>query len=286
MAGLKFEGDCAQINDKQLAFIKSVIENRGFKDNKVVIEPVGKAGDNYMANVKRIKVEDGNGGSFNMVAKVAPQNEIQRKFGNTESVFRNEHVIYTKVLPKYTQLEKAYDIPSQDRFRYPICYGSTDEAPNEVIVLEDLNESNFKMLSRFEPLNNDCIRSLIRNFALLHSLGFALKYKEPKLFDEFKSELFDMWSNMDNMEEGEALFKGMEINVIGILESNYYKKAVQGAMMGSFHNFGKVSKNDMNSKYSIIQHGDAWTNNFLFKFDVSIKYNFISVQQIIMPVKN
>lgn len=269
MAGLKIEGDLSQISEPQLKYIRSVIEQRGFTNNKVTIEAIGKAGDNYVANVKRIIIDDGKGETFNIVAKVAPVQEMLRAVGNTELLFRNEHIMYTKVLPKLTQLEIAAGIPSQERLRYAACYGSSPDIPNEVILLEDLGKSDFTMLDRFKSLGPDCVQSVLKSFAILHSLSYALKYKEPEVFDEFKNSLFDMWGNLANMPEAVQQFKMMEANVSNIVNNDVHKKAIKGALLGAIKDLAKIGKYDQNSKHAIIQQGDSWNNNIMFKFDVS-----------------
>lgn len=270
MAGLEFEGDLSQINDIQLKYIKSVIEQKGYTNNKVIVEPVGIAGDNYIANVKRIIVEDGKGGSFRIVAKIAPTQEIMRKMGNIEFMFRNEHIMYTIVLPKLTQLEIAADIPPAERLRYAACYGSSNDLPNEVILLEDLKVSDFIMLNRLKSISPDCVKSVLRNFALLHSSSYALKYKEREVFDEYKDSLFDAWAFIDSQEEVKTYFRNVELNAYKLVDSDVRKKAVNGALIGSLREISKMSKYEHNSKHAIILQGDAWTNNIMFKFDVSI----------------
>lgn len=275
MAGLKIEGNLDNVSEPQLGYIKAVIEKRGFKDAKVVFEPVGKAGDNYVANVKRIIVEDKNsvslyGGSLKMIAKIAPTLEALRLLANTQLMFKNEHIMYTKVLPKFEQLQKARDVPKEERLRFAACYGSFEDAPNEVILLEDLKESGFEMLDRFKSLSNECVKSVLRNFAILHSLSYALKHKEPEVFEEFKNSFFDMWANIAGQNEIYQYFNQLESSTLMILESDIHKKTIKGVVSGSMNMQAKQSKINMVSKHSVIQQGDSWTNNIMFKFDVSI----------------
>ncbi|KOB77008.1 Ecdysteroid 22-kinase [Operophtera brumata] len=250
MAGLKIEGNLDNVSEPQLGYIKAVIEKRGFKDAKVVIEPVGKAGDNYVANVKRITVEGINGGSLKMIAKVAPNLEALRLVANTQLMFRNEHIMYTKVLPKFEQLQKAADVPTEERLRFAACYGSFEEAPNEVILLEDLKESGFEMLDRFKSLSNECVRSVLKNFAILHSLSYALKQKEPQVFEDFKNSFFDMWANVATQEETKQYFDQLESSALMILENDIHKKAIKGVVSGSMNMQAKQSKINSNSKHS------------------------------------
>lgn len=272
MSALKIEGDLSQISDQQLTFIKGVIDKQGFTDSKVTIQPLGQAGDNYAANVKRIVIEDGKGKSFKIVGKVAPHQEPIRQMFNTPLVFHNEHLIYTKILPKFSQLEMLADVPLQDRFRYATCYGSLDEASNEVILLEDLNESSFIMLDRMKSLSNECVKSVLKNFASFHSLSYALKYKEPVIYEEFKNSLYDIWATMSAKEQIAKFFKKGESYAASVVDKDVHKNAINGAITAALKGFIKMSTYEKDSKYAIIQQGDAWTNNIMFKFDVSTRY--------------
>lgn len=271
MAGLKVEGDVDNISEKQLGFIINVLEKRGFKDTKVLIEPIGKVGDNYVANVMRITVEDKTPGTFKMVAKIAPTQEEARLMTNTLMLFKNEHIIYTKVLPKFDELQMSADIPAEQRLRYATCYGSFEEAPNEVILLEDLKEAKFEMLDRLKPLSAECVKSVLKNFAQFHSLSLALKHKEPGLFNEYKNSLFDMWSAMAGQKEAMMYFEQLENSAIMIMESDIHKKALKGVISQSMSKSVKLAVVDRDSKSAIIQQGDSWTNNIMFKFNVSIQ---------------
>ncbi|KOB77012.1 Uncharacterized protein OBRU01_04785 [Operophtera brumata] len=267
MAGLQIEGNLDNISDKQLGYIKDVIEKRGFKDAKVVIEPVGQAGDNYVANVKRIIIEEKDGSTLKMIAKVAPNQEVLREMANTKVCFRNEHLMYTKVLPKFEQVQRASDIPKEERLRYAACYGSFEEAPHEVILLEDLKVSGFQMLDRFQPLSDECVRSVLKNFARLHSFSYALKHKEPAVFDEFRDDLFDMWGSMNERDETKMFFEQLVANALLVLESDVHKKIVKDIITLTLTTYAKILRADRESKHLIIQQGDAWTNNIMFKFE-------------------
>lgn len=269
MAGLKIEGDLDNISEIQLAYIRDVLEKRGIKDTKVLIEPVGIVGDNYVANVKRVIIQDKNGVTCKMVAKIAPNSEIVRVMANTLMLFKNEHIMYTQVLPMFDELQKAADIPQEQRLRYAACYGSFEEAPNEVILLEDLKEAKFEMMDRLSSLSSECVKSVLKNFALLHSLSFALKQKKPQLFNEYKNSLFDMWSSLASQEETKQYFRQLEASAIMVLESDIHKKALKGIVSESMDKFAKLAILDRDSKSAVIQQGDSWTNNIMFKFDVS-----------------
>ncbi|XP_030030799.2 uncharacterized protein LOC115447730 [Manduca sexta] len=262
---LQFEGAVNNISEVQLAFIREVLEKRGYKDTKVTIEAVGKAGDNYVANVKRIIVKNENG-EFRIIAKVASQQEHLRITAGVQQSFRNEHIMYTLVLPKYQQFEEQAGLHNDDRLRFAECYGSFTEPPHEVILLEDLQVAGFSMLDRFTPLSDKCIRSMLRNLAILHSLSFALKYKEPETYNECKNNLIDTLVIDEKRPDIQYFWSYLENNAVNVVEGDVRKKHVNKCVSYNMEQSSKISKEIAGSKQSVIQQGDVWTNNILFKF--------------------
>lgn len=268
MAPPNFEGDFQDISEVQLEFIKKVIEEQGYQDCKVTIKAAGVAGDNYSASVKRITVE-GENGTLSMIGKIAPTNEMVRRRMGAQFSFGNECIIYLEFLPKLRELQKKVDTPEEDLYKFPKCYGANPEAPNEVILLEDLKSSDYNMLDRLKPLSDECMRSVLKNLAIYHSLSYVLKNKEPETFDYFKESLKDMWGAMLAFPKEEfGFFFQLEDFAIGVLDDPEHKSIVKNKVVEVVERAAKMAKFELGSRYSVIQHGDSWVNNIMFKFEV------------------
>ena len=270
MAQHNFEGAIENITESQLKFIKSVIEKEGFKDSKVTFETVGGAADNYGASVKRIIIEKANG-NLSIFAKIAPTFEVVRNTSNVPLGFHNEHMMYTEVLPKLLQLQKEANIPEEDQIKFPKCYGTYIEAPNEVILIEDLKISGFAILDRFLPLSDECVTSVLKHLAILHSLSYVLKDKEPETFNYFRDNLRDVMGAMNDGIYGQLDFFGqVEALSLNLLDNPEHKNIMKNAKISEGVNrTKKMTKFEHGSRYSVIIHGDCWTNNLMFKYEVS-----------------
>lgn len=270
MAELQLVGDINELSEEQKKLIINVVEERGFKNAHIDIQPVGKADDNYVANVKRITVEK-DGETFKMIAKIAPKGDMMRNFGNTNLIFVNEHIMYTQVLPKFTELEKAANIPEEERFRYATCYGTYVEAPNEMILLEDLAVSEFKILDKFSSLSDENVRLVLKNFAILHSLSYALRRQEPETFEMFSKSLVNLWLLMAELPDMVHWLTQNDADAQSLLDEDKHKKAVKNALVQMLALAPKLAKFDAGSKHSVIQQGDGWTNNIMFRFEVRMQ---------------
>ncbi|XP_022823921.1 uncharacterized protein LOC111354605 [Spodoptera litura] len=267
MAPPNFEGDFQELSENQLEFIKTVIEEQGFQNYKVTIKAAGAAGDNYTANVKRITVE-GENGTLSMIGKIAPTNEMIRKRMGSQISFGNECIIYSEFLPKLRELQTKIDTPEEDLYKFPKCYGANSEGPNEVILIEDLKSSDYNMLDRLKPISDECMRSVLKNLAIYHSLSYVLKNKEPDTFNYFKDSLKDMWGAMLEFPPEElGLFFQLEEFAIGVLDNPEHKSLLKNKVAEAIKSAAKMVKFEAGSRFSVIQHGDAWVNNIMFKFE-------------------
>ncbi|XP_028178750.1 uncharacterized protein LOC114366171 [Ostrinia furnacalis] len=272
---LQFEGVPAGVSEKQQQFIREVLQKRGFENNKVVFEPAGKAGDNFVATVLRITVIVQDGNDFKMIAKVAPQLEAVRTGMNTSYLFNNEIIMYEQVLPKFKSLQEEAGVSENEILRYAHCYGCLSEEPNEVILLEDLKPLDYVMLDRRAPMSNEAVLLVLKNFATIHSMSYVLKHLEPETYENFSNRLTDVWKLMAN-EDQMMFLAQVEQSALEVLDDEEYKKYIRGVVSQMNALLPKIKKHE-NPKYLIIQQGDSWTNNIMFQLDEGKPSNAIMI---------
>lgn len=272
MVEFTFEGEVSALCEKQQEFVKNVIEELGIKKAKVEILAVGNPGDNYVANVKRIVVEK-DGIIFKMIAKIAPTQELPRLTMHTAICFANENFMYTEVLPKLTQLEKDANIAVEEKLKYAKFYGSYMVAPHEIILLEDLTVSDFTMLDRFTSLKDDSVRLILTNFAKLHAASYALKNLEPETFEIFSKKLINLWELIGEAPDIDKYMKDLSTDIINLMDEEKYCKIINQTMSYLMKEAAALAKTDKGKSYSVIQQGDPWTNNILFKLEVSTSFS-------------
>ncbi|XP_059046775.1 uncharacterized protein LOC131842250 [Achroia grisella] len=286
MAGITFEGEIDSVSKRQQEFLCSVLQRRGHTDSKVHIETVGKAGDNYVANVKRMTVKGKDGNAFKIIAKIAPTHEIARAQMQPQLLFRNEAAMYNEILPRLVELQVAEGVPVEDRLRYAECYGVLLEEPYEIILLEDLLESDFNILDRFTSLTNECIILNLKNLAILHSLSIVLNQRNPDEFQGFIPKLIDNFKMIATVPEFKLYLSAIENDAIEAVDKINYKNAIRGTLSKLVDLHLKTTKNDDKLKYSVVIQGDGWTNNIMFKLKNEIPVEAIMIDYQMSRVSN
>lgn len=274
MAGFIFDGEVNSLSPRQLEFVSDVLEKRGFRGNHVAIQTLGQAGDNYIANVKRIIVEENDGKTFRMVAKVAPTNEVARARTGIPILFANESLMYQEVLPKLVGQQIAAGVPDKQLYKYAECFGVLLEAPHELILLEDLQLSKYVMLDRFKPLTDKSVKLTLRNFAILHSLSMVLKKEDTETFETFNKKLIDFFGTLIQVEEFVQYTVGIEKDALDVLDDEEYKAPVRGSISKLNENLPITRMGQDNLKQSVVLQGDGWTNNIMFRLKASIFLKF------------
>ncbi|GBP72868.1 hypothetical protein EVAR_48852_1 [Eumeta japonica] len=263
--GLEFYG-LENINENVVNACTEFLKKQGVSEGKVVVEVVGKKGDNYIARVRRFVVQnDHEAKPFRMIVKIAPSDGKTRKMIQIVTLFKNESLIYNELLPKYKQFEQSAAVPEECKLRLPVCYGIHLEAPHECIALEDLNESGFYIANRLKSLTEDEVKLIISDLAKFHALGFVFRVRENGAFEKLKSGLQNTWSYYETAEEFKAYMKFLETQVESVLDENDFKERLKG-ILPSFATLAvDMHESDLYSESTIIIQGDCWTNNLLFK---------------------
>ncbi|XP_013149189.1 PREDICTED: uncharacterized protein LOC106111599 [Papilio polytes] len=242
----EFKGDLQNLTTRQLEFISDVLRKHNYVGTAVCIENVGEKGDNYGSQVKRIKVQFGNGKEFKVIAKILPNNMKQNDIVN--SIFMNEIIMFNEVLPKFRELQENVDIPEEGLFQYPVCYGALKEIDNEIILIEDLEISNYTMLEKINTLSNDTVKLVLKNIANFHSMSYVLKNKEPQLINKLSESLFDPMFNSKNITQPEVFFDGVIRDFRTMFNTSKYKDITINVMENFVNTWKKLISSDRGTK--------------------------------------
>lgn len=232
------------------------------------VRMANEKGENYAAVLYRVKViaenEENVAKELSYILKVnhtledGPTKEMLEVF----NVFTKEVEMYKSVVPRLEELlHKSGDFTQIS----PKCIKTSTSAP-EQIVLEDLSRKGFKMASRHDGLDWDHVKLVIERLGKFHAASAVLQeingpyrdcllegmYREklkPLVEGFFNTNLGILKESVQKMSKGSRYIKQME---------NYETKCFEKSI--------DVTKCNPDG-FNVLNHGDLWTNNLMFKYD-------------------
>ncbi|XP_073983334.1 uncharacterized protein isoform X2 [Rhodnius prolixus] len=136
--------------------------------------------------------------------------------------------------------------------------------PYNQLILQDLKHLQFHPMDRRKNLDYDHSKFLIQSMARFHAMSVTLLKRnsvcaddfEPYTFAKKKAVKFFFWSCLRTMEKAVKKSWGSEwiyfADLLRDIAENLYEKLQELAQVDF-------------SRFNVINHGDTWTNNFLFK---------------------
>ncbi|XP_026461439.1 uncharacterized protein LOC113363176 [Ctenocephalides felis] len=199
-----------------------------------------------------------------LICKIPPSNAARREQFKSRICFERETYMYLKVLPEFALLQK--ELGCKTRFDgYANCIAAGEENLDEFVLMEDLRYQDFLMFDRHQKLDLNHVALVMQELGKYHALSFAMKDQKPELFKklaDFKDVFFDGVLN-----EGFNTY----INTLVDKAQNTLdeddkcrQKLEQFRQMSTLGT--ELAKGANAEPYAVINHGDCWNNNVLFRY--------------------
>ena len=239
-------------------------------------------GDNYSSDMMRVTVEfTRNKGDKlvtekkSMILKLEPLEEgARRDLISKIGVFDTEISALTDTVKKMNHMlgpeerlsAKVYHV----RMEPPLC-----------LILEDLSVLGFRMADRQLGLDMDHALMAIRGLARFHAASVALCEKEPKYKERYRKGLFSMEhpGEMHTFISGTLTTMAEEVEKWPELGKPYADKL--RAFIPNSYRKGCEAIARKDNEFNVINHGDCWVNNMLFRYDDNgkpIQHIFVDFQ--------
>lgn len=277
----KSENGCESLPDYLIELLDSIAKKEGFESFTYSISAGSNHGDGFLAAMKRITVSGKRNGSddeLSLIFKLMPSSAARREQFNSTKVFSREVTMYNKVLKLMNDFQIEKGISAEDGFfDYPKCYGVIEDEANDrfALVMEDLKKSNYEMFDKFKPSDYNHVKLFMESLGKYHAVSFALKDQRPGIFEQFK-DLEDIFA--DQVEKSpdmmQAMFRFAYDRAITAFENDIAKENAVLTLKKLKENFLRDLKNlpvgRKSEPFSVINHGDCWNNNLMFKYDEKV----------------
>lgn len=261
--------------------LKIVATEQGFVTYKIDIESGSKLGDGYMSVIVRatiigtkalkdaIEIKDASH-EFTVLCKIQVLSKARREFTNSNEAFKREISLYNDYLPELEKLQLEHGISvTEGFFNYPKCYYAeydieTDDA---IIVMKDMRDEGYKLANKYKPLDIGICEIVVQGLGKLHALSFALEKKRPELFVNFK-KYGDIMAKIMTQPQTQQMWDSIFPAAINSLRGEHPKieEKIHKLRENLSEEFLFLVDDKNSGKFSVVGHGDSWTNNFLFKF--------------------
>lgn len=212
------------------------------------------------------------GDCIELILKIGPS-ETLRKTIPFEKVFQREAFIYDTVLPEFHRLQLQHNIPDVLLFNnYPKCFKTSLDYLDEVLILENLSGSKqYKLWDKRVPMDKFHVELVLRTYAKLHSLSLVLRKTNPDKLSDIAKNTQDVYMNIIRNCGTIDIIKNLIKRTMNALDG----EEVMVEKLGKFQEhlieiMDDLTLVNVSGEYSVVGHGDNWTNNLLFKYEVSL----------------
>ncbi|XP_048004967.1 uncharacterized protein LOC125240838 [Leguminivora glycinivorella] len=242
--------------------------------------PGTKRGDNYTSMVFRIQLkgiqQDVSGEtvpwSGSIIYKCLPDSIERRKTFKSEELFCNEVAFYNKIWPALDNFQRQRNIKSPFK-AIPKCYLAQDD----LVILKDLKQQGFVMPDRRQGLTIEQCYFVLKNLSQFHALSLAMKHYNPEAFYDLidvHDGITEVLFSGDNEEYYKSYYREAMHNALDMVEEGLADSEDKEKYLSKFREFCSedtffqmmVSLVTPREPLAVINHGDCWTNNFLFRY--------------------
>ncbi|XP_075212699.1 uncharacterized protein LOC142319374 [Lycorma delicatula] len=248
-------------------FIKTALQHdKDLKDilsiERMEIDTPVPEGNNASCVIFRVQAiykvkNDQNLHTISLIIKAPTKSEIH-EFISEKGVYKKESSIYNELIPKYKSVlgDKWPDIMAKSFF-------STEEG---VMILEDLKVKGYVMADRVKQLNFEECATALSSLAIFHAASVKLYETEPELIKKVGKEPFFCSELKDSLN---GFVKGIIGKIANEcenrLELKKYAPSVRIIGECSFDFVQELCK-PKEGEFNVLNHGDFWTTNMMFKY--------------------
>ncbi|XP_071637686.1 uncharacterized protein [Temnothorax longispinosus] len=239
-----------------------------------IIEGTSK-GDNYVGLIYRVTIESIENGEVKKIELILKTTQINAdallEDNNVAQLFKREIFFYREVLPIFKETMKG-----RGEFvdRFPILYDANDESGKQFLMLENLTPQGF-MMAKSKIMDYPHLSLALRCLGELHAYSFITRSANPMGFEKlkrmqeplFSQEFAEKKADKDNI--GNIVTQRLTNVILKVLanEDKHYFERYQRFVDNITQNMIDATDGKAAEPYAVVNHGDSWTNNILFKYD-------------------
>lgn len=234
-----------------------------------------KKGDGYLGFITMSRIagknKKGEESVLNLVVKTSSKSDALRTTTPIANVFRQEIYFYETVAPRFCEFLQKKGVPAV--LKIPRCFKTCSMDKREFLILENMKEVDYKMWDRKMAMEEDHVTMVLREYGRLHAISYAMKDQQPEIFKGLTDDLGDPHQEWMMSPDLEQFYAKMLARAEKSLDVVLHKEELKQfeVFKGEITDFLKRLP-ELVDEHSVIIHGDGWTNNMLFQYNVSFAF--------------
>lgn len=241
----------------------------------ITISRAAPVGEGLISAVYRIQV-NGKIHTAKFIVKGLVRDPLLKKSITCDTYSKREVFFFSTILPILCKTQKNSGSKENLQDIIPVCYGQHSDGNEDYILLADLAEAGFVSISEQPTIVE--MNLTLKALAHFHAASFALRIKNPDVFEEIANELSELYYNDEKRNWYAKYFQNaIEINKTVLAEfespdSIYYQKYFSMVNGDAYGELMRVSSS--RGEHAVFNHGDAWCSNFLCSKESAVAIDF------------
>ncbi|XP_059611344.1 uncharacterized protein LOC132258198 [Phlebotomus argentipes] len=222
-------------------------------------------GENYCSTIYRVVInyqdKDGKEKRVQCIVKFLLNSDLGKQLMARSKVYEKEVDMFDRIFPKLSNI--AGGTIFGPRFYYTL-----NDENAKIIVVEDLGEMGLKMANRQELLDFNHCELALKKLGKMHAASMILADEDPTLMNLYNFGLME--GTIEDPGLLQQCYKGTFPMLCDIVKTwpgyEDIAKKMEKLKPNIWEHFYDCAKTKLDG-YRVLNHGDFWINNFLFKYD-------------------
>ncbi|XP_058119619.1 uncharacterized protein LOC131284805 [Anopheles ziemanni] len=248
----------------QQKFGNDAVEKRTVRG--AYVKNAAKKGDNYAAALYSVKVDmlrasTATEETLSLIVKAPPKGNAAA-YSLDKDMYVRERYLYETLIPAFEALYRAKGSTVKLAANY---YKPPNGLPVEVIVMEDLTVSGYRLANRQEGLDRAHTEAALEHLAKFHAASAVYGESGPPL----PAILTESYSDYQMAEKTDKLFEPSLDSLFEYMKGwDFAEEYAEDLERVSRHIYRLLVDTwtvDSNG-FNVLNHGDVWMNNILFSY--------------------
>lgn len=182
------------------------------------------------------------------------------------NIYFNEIYFYQNIIKDYQKFQTRF--PHSKLFnKIPKCLAVQTEEGKQKILMENLRTLGFKTLPRSGNFDDDHTKLIMEVYGQFHGLSAAFREHNPKKFILLTSNVKSASAPIVK-----TLLSDQINNIMTMIMQTMENEDIKAKLKIFTEKGGELAVDSLNynGKNPVVHHGDCWSNNIMFKYDVSM----------------